>query len=201
MIANKYVIGITGQSGSGKGYVSEILKENGIPVADTDIIGHNVILKDMPAYSEIVDYFGSDILDGDKNPDRKKLAKIVFSNAEKLKKLSEITHKHIKAETVKFIEESDADIVGVDGAVIIDSPVECMCDCLIAVLAPFDVRVKRVILRDGIDEESAKSRLLAQKDEKFYSKRCDFLVNNDGVADVRAQVEEIIKIIKEKIYG
>ena len=201
MIANKYVIGITGQSGSGKGYVSEILKENGIPVADTDIIGHNVILKDMPAYSEIVDYFGCDILDGDKNPDRKKLAKIVFSDAEKLKKLSEITHKHIKAETLNFIENSNSVIVGVDGAVIIDSPVECMCDCLIAVLAPFDVRVKRVILRDGIDEESAKSRLLAQKDEKFYSDKCDYVINNDGTLDVEKQVEDIIKAIKEKLNG
>ena len=99
------IIGLTGGTGSGKGFVSERLKKRNAYVMDADKIAHEIIEKDKPAYKEIVDYFGRSILDESGCIIRRKLGDIVFSDSEKLAFLNKCTHKYINMEIMRIIDE------------------------------------------------------------------------------------------------
>lgn len=184
------IIGITGGSGCGKSYISDILRAEGIYVADADKIGHGIINECEKCRSEITEYFGDGILTNGA-VDRKKLGKIVFSEPEKLKKLSEITHKYILERIYNEIEASGGEVAAADGALLIESGMKC--DVMIGVLADYDIRLRRIMLRDGLTQGEAKQRLDAQQDDDFYRKNCDFIIyNNGGNADIE-RINEIIK--------
>jgi len=86
------VIALTGGIGSGKSTVSEIFKSKNIPIIDTDIIARQIVEKDKPAYNEIIKLFGEEILNEDKNINRKVLRKLVFSSEEKRLQLEKSLH-------------------------------------------------------------------------------------------------------------
>ena len=134
---NKKVVGITGGSGSGKSYLCGLLKNRGYDVIDTDVIARKVMEKGEECLLETVAEFGEQILD-DGNLNRKKLAKIVFSDEKKLAKLNEISHKHILKRVENMIERSVSNPVFVEGAVLIESGFDC--DLMIGVLADYEVR-------------------------------------------------------------
>lgn len=186
MMQNKKVIGITGGSGTGKSYISALLKEKGFCVIDADEVAHNCLNKDGCA-KEIVKEFGVDILTAGK-PDRKKLGKIVFSSPEKLKKLGKITHKYILEDIRQSIEKACGNIVFVDGAVLIESGMKC--DIMIGIVADKAVRKERIISRDKLTEDEAQMRISAQQEDEFYRKNCDFVIENNGG---KIDISEIIK--------
>lgn len=177
MIRNKKVIGITGGSGCGKSYVSDLLRRRGIPVIDADKTAHEVMAAGTQCCREVIDFFGGEIEENG-GINRGKLGKIVFSDPGMLKKLDEISYKYILAGIENKIENEDAEMVFVDGATLIESGMTC--DVIIGVIADFSARKKRIILRDGISEEAARMRIQAQPSEDFYRKNCDFIIYNDG---------------------
>ena len=98
------VIGLTGPSGSGKGWISNLLSRYGIPAIDTDAVYHDLLIPPSPCLSELVENFGEGIIkDGRLN--RQALASIVFSDSAKLKMLNEITHKYILKETDDMLQK------------------------------------------------------------------------------------------------
>lgn len=198
MTVSKPVFGITGASGSGKSYISGIFRSYGIDVIDADTIGHYVTSPEGAAYGELKQHFGTDIFDSSGNLVRSRLAEIVFSDKKELCILNEITHKHIKSEICSIIKNSPSPSVGIDGAVIIGSPVEAMCDFIIGVIAPFDVQIDRIMFRDGISAEKAKLRLQSQPSDEFYRSRCRYIIENSG-KDVRKEAERII--FENKLLG
>ena len=190
MMQNKKVVGITGGSGCGKSYVSAELAKRGASVIDCDKIAREVMEPGEPCLSEAVEFFGKEILENG-HLNRKKLAEIVFSDAEKLAVLNRISHKYILQSIYERIEQSDAEIVVVDGAVLIESGVRC--DMMIGVLADREIREKRITERDNLTEEEAKHRISAQKPDKFYLENCDFIVyNNIGI-----NTDELMERIKK----
>ena len=144
------VFGITGGSGSGKTSVSKMLEKLGVHIIDTDVIAHEIVEPNSDCLNELVDYFGDSILNDDKTLNRKKLASIAFSDKQKTEALSNITHKYIKAEVVKDINTTDAELVGIDGAVIIGSNVEPLCEFIVSVIADKQSRITRIKTRDNI---------------------------------------------------
>lgn len=138
------VFGITGGSGSGKTSVSKMLEKLGVHIIDTDVIAHEIVEPNSDCLNELVDYFGDSILNDDKTLNRKKLASIAFSDKQKTEALSNITHKYIKAEVVKDINTTDAELVGIDGAVIIGSNVEPLCEFIVSVIADKQSRITRL---------------------------------------------------------
>ena len=140
------VFGITGGSGSGKTSVSKMLEKLGVHIIDTDVIAHEIVEPNSECLNELVDYFGDSILNDDKTLNRKKLASIAFSDKQKTVALSNITHKYIKAEVVKDINTTDAELVGIDGAVIIGSNVEPLCEFIVSVIADKQSRIRRVTI-------------------------------------------------------
>lgn len=195
------IIGLTGGTGSGKGFVASYLKKNGAYIIDADEIAHDIILKGRPAYNELVEFFGEGILDEDRNIIRKALGKIVFSDGEKLKVLNECTHKHIGLEVEKRAEEAAKmndtyKFVVYDAPLLLDTDFKEKCDEVWVVFADAETRANRIMERDGISKSDAENRIASQKDWEFYKNAADVVIDNSkGNDDVLKDLDELLNRI------
>ena len=188
------VIGLTGGTGSGKGVISKILEEKGAFIIDADSIAHDIILKERPAYNELVVFFGESIVGNDGEIIRKKLGEIVFSNGkEKLEFLNKCTHKYIYDEIKKKIDEAEKkgiSVVVIDAPLLLEGDFKDLCSEIWAVYADEDVRLKRIMTRDGIDKEHALRRINAQRTWGNYKKWADIVIDNsEDIESVKTQVD------------
>ena len=192
------VFGITGGSGSGKTSASAILAELGVDVIDTDVIARKITEPYSDCLKELTEYFGNDILDSDGALRRQRLASIAFSDSKKTKILNRITHKYIKRDVLERIDDSKSEFVAIDGAVIIGSSIEPVCDFIVSVIADREVRLARIIERDGLTSEQAEERLDAQPDEDFYRKHSHFvIVNNGALEELKQEILNLYNKLKE----
>ncbi len=192
------IFGITGGSGSGKTSAGRIFGELGAQIIDTDIIARGVTRKGEACLDELSERFGKDILNEDGTLDRALLAEKAFSSPDKTKILNAVTHKYIKEEVLRLIKVSDSDVIGIDGAVIIGSPIEEMCEFIVAVVADSETRAKRIKERDSLTDAQVKQRLAAQPDDDFYIRAARYVIVNDGSESelrerVRRVYDEILK--------
>lgn len=190
------IIGLTGGTGSGKSVVSRSLAEAGAVIVDADQIAHEIIERGKPAYLEIIDFYGRDILDAEGNIIRKKLGEIVFHDAEKLAFLNRCTHKYIAAEVERQIAaakaQGEAKAIILDAPLLLEAGLEQICDLVWVVYAEAEVRTQRVMARDGISYESAKARIANQKSWEEYRNAADAVIDNSGdLAPLQAQIKEI----------
>ncbi len=194
-----FIIGITGGSGCGKSTVGEIFEQKGFRYIDTDKTARFITKKGQPALLEIKDYFGNVFFENGEL-DRKALAKIVFSDNEKLEQLNKITHKYITANLKTELDECEkTGVKGViiDGAALIESEINKLCDCCIFVTAPVKSRIKRIMARDGLTAEEAQRRIDGQKSDDFYKNACDYtIINDSGIEGLNKSVNEILKELK-----
>ena len=192
------ILGITGPTGAGKSTASKIFEKHGVEIIDTDVLARKIVEPDMPALKELADAFGKDILNDDGTLKRQELARLAFSDPAKLRILDSITHRYIKEEINIIIEKSKSDTVGIDGAVLFESGVSDMCDYIISVIADEDIRIKRIMSRDAISEDAARTRVGAQKNNAFYLENSDYIVYNNGREDLEEQIKTILKNIGKK---
>ena len=189
-------VGITGGSGSGKGYVCSILKEMGYPCIDTDAIVHTLYSTSEACLAELKDEFGEEIFYNGEVV-RQKLANIVFSDTAKLKALNSIVHRYVILECDKKCRElfeQGYDTVFIDAPQLYEAGMDKSLDAVIAVIAPVDVRIKRIIKRDGIDEDKAISRINNQHSDKFFIDNADYIIDNglSSESELHNRVKEII---------
>ncbi len=194
------VIGLTGGTGSGKSVVSKSLAAAGAVIVDADKIAHEIILKGEPAYQEIIEYYGTGILDEEGNIIRKKLGEIVFNDKEKLAFLNQCTHKYITAEVKRQIaeakEENKATAIIVDAPLLLEAKLETVCDLVWVVYAEPEVRAQRVMARDGITYELAKARIANQKSWEEYKAAADAVIDNSkDLPYLEGQLAEILKTL------
>lgn len=176
-------IGITGPTGSGKTTALNALKKLGVYILDADAVYYDLLAHDEDMKEELRDRFGEEIADPDGMIERKKLGAIVFADPAALLDLNAITHKYIGAENNRRKKQAEAEgyrAVAVDAIALIESGMGKDCDTVVSVLAPAEVRVKRIMARDGISEEYARSRINAQKPDSFYIENSDHVLLNDG---------------------
>ncbi len=186
------VIGLTGGSGSGKSTIAALMEQRGIHVIDADKIGRFVVEKGRPALDEIVEEFGKEVLFENGDLDRKKLASIVFTDKESLLKLNKITHKYITEIIKEELAANKDNMCAIDAAVLKESGIIDMCDHVIAVIADKDVRVKRIMARDGISEQAATDRINSQDPDAKYIQYADFVINNSGDVSLESLLEDIL---------
>jgi len=194
------VIGLTGNSGSGKSVVSNIIKKNNAYIIDADKIAHNIMKKGQSAYNEIVREFGNEILYKDKKINRKALASIVFNNREKLIKLNKITHKYIlkaiikKISSIKRKHKSFSYIV-IDAPLLIETGLNKKCNVIWIVNADIEKRIERVIKRDNISREKAIERFKNQTPFEELKKFTDVIIENntDDINVISNVVEKELK--------
>lgn len=203
---NRLLLGVTGGIATGKTVVSKMLEEMGAPIIDFDIIARQVVEPEKPAWQEIVAYFGEQVLQEDRNLDRKKLSDIVFQDLEKRKKLEEFTHPRISEEFVRQVNEitnrnPDA-IIQVVIPLLIELNLQYRFHKILVVYAPKEMQIERLMKRDGITREVAANILKAQLpiDEKIgYA---DFVIHNEGsLEETKKQVEGLWESLKKIQIG
>ncbi len=181
-----YIIGLTGPSGSGKGRVAEVLADLGVAVIDADAVYHSLIKSDTACTRALAAHFGPQVLAADGGVDRQKLADTVFCGDEqqsrRLLQLNTITHHHVLEAIRQRIDQlrNQYDTVVVDAPTLIESGFHRECDTVIAVFAERDIRMARIICRDGLDDAAAARRIDAQPAKEFYLAQASYIIENNG---------------------
>ena len=180
------IIGITGPSGSGKSLLTTRIASMGYPVIDADGVYHSLLAPPSKCLDALREVFGNDIFSPDGTMDRVALAKIVFSDKEKLALLNG-TVLPIVLDTIEdMIRELECqgnDKVILDAPTLIESGFYKKCHTVISVLCPKEIRVERIVLRDGISAQKAWERINAQKDDSFYREHSHIVITSDKEAE------------------
>jgi len=177
------IIGITGGTGCGKTTLLNAVQQRGGMVLDCDAIYHQLLLTDRKMLSAIGQRFPGVIEDGQLN--RKKLGAIVFADSDALQDLNRITHAAVKQEVLRRLEEKPA-LAAIDAIALFEGGLAELCDVTVAVTAPVEDRVSRLVKRDGISEEYARSRIAAQHDAQWFQSRCSHVLENNNNLDAFA---------------
>ena len=193
------IIGLCGGSGSGKGIVSSLFLEYGIPSIDTDALYREMTSFNSDCMQALIGEFGERISRSGGSLDRAVMASIVFSDSAKLKRLNTITHRFILNKTreilTQYRDEGRLAAI-VDAPVLFESGFDAECDEVICVVAEAEIRLKRIMSRDGIDMDAAKKRVMAQKpDEELIARSNYVITNNQDLCSLKEQVERIAKTI------
>lgn len=189
------IIGLTGTSGSGKGYLSSFLENDDTVIIDTDKVYHDMISVPGKTVDQLVSLFGSSVLNERGGIDRKALAAIVFADREKLLMLNSVTHALILERTRELICSSGKKYAVVDAPLLFESGFDAECDLILGVTAPKEIRLERIMSRDGISRDAAQKRINNQKDDSFYHSHCDCVIINDG-RDITSDIDKFKELIK-----
>ena len=171
------IIGITGITGSGKTTLLTALAEAGATVLDCDAIYHQLLQQDPQLLAAIEARFPGTVENGVLQ--RKKLGAIVFSDTAALSDLNRITHAAIHEEVLRQLAQQPA-IAAIDAIALFESGLNELCDVTVAIIAPDQLRLERLMQRDGISEQYARQRIQAQHSDDWFRKKCDYTLENDG---------------------
>ena len=177
------IIGITGGTGCGKTTLLNLIAARGGLILDCDAIYHELLISDKKMLSAIENRFPGVVENGALN--RKKLGAIVFADENALLDLNRITHAAVKTEVLRRLEDAPV-LAAIDAIGLFEGNLAPLCDVTVAVTAPEEARVKRLMLRDGISEDYARSRIRAQHREDWFRERCDYVLSNNGTLDAFA---------------
>ena len=177
------VIGITGGSGSGKTTLLNIIRQQGGLVLDCDAIYHDLLRSDTTMLEAIETRFPGTVRDG--ALDRKKLGGIVFADEGALLDLNAITHTAVKQEVLRRLADAPA-LVAIDAIGLFEGGLAELCHTTVAVTAPEEMRIVRLMNREGISREYAQKRIAAQKSEAWFREKCDYVLENDSTLDAFA---------------
>ena len=186
------VIGLCGGSGSGKGAVSKIFLEIGIPSIDTDAVYREMTLSDSPCMRALAAEFGKEIINSLGGLDRTRLASIVFNDPSRLEKLNKIAHSFILDETRRRLDNYRGEgfpAAIVDAPVLFESGFDNECDEIICVVADREIRTCRIMSRDGITRDAAEKRIASQMPDEILISKCDHVIyNNSDIESLREQI-------------
>ena len=169
------IIGITGGTGCGKTTLLNVIAEHGGLILDCDAIYHELLTRDTLLLNKIEARFPGTVENGILQ--RKKLGSLVFSDEKALLDLNAITHGAVKAEVIRRLETMPK-LAAIDAIALFEGGLAELCDLTVAVTAPAEIRVQRLMLRDNISESYARSRIAAQHDESWFRQRCDRVLEN-----------------------
>lgn len=171
------ILGITGGTGCGKTTLLNCIAEQGGLILDCDAIYHELLRNDPALLSAIEARFPGSVENGVLQ--RKKLGNLVFSDEKALEDLNAITHGAVKAEVLRRLSEKPR-LAAIDAIALFEGGLATLCDITVAVTAPEEARIQRLMVRDGIGRDYAKRRITAQKSAEWFRERCDYCLENNG---------------------
>lgn len=198
-------IGITGGIGSGKSVVSSFFRSMGIPVYDADSASKRLLVTDQRLKAELISLLGHDVYDGD-NLNRAVMAKMIFNDNDLLSKVNAVIHPAVRRDCIEWFDlhanmiDCKFPFLAVESALIYEAYFENMLDCVLMVYAPKDVRISRVMRRDGMDEASVMARISKQMPDEQKKEMANYVIVNDGVRAIIPQVNAFLDSLGGKEF-
>ena len=200
------IIGLTGGIASGKTTVSNILQELGAEIVDADRVAHQILKKGNRGWQQVIDYFGSDIVDEKGEIDRSQLATRIFNNQKDREKLEEITHpliiEKIKNRITKLQNKKNDNkkkMIVLVAPLLYETGLEDLVDQVWVVYVNREVQKKRLQNRDKISAEEADNRINSQLSLNKKKQMADIVIGNNGTREeLRTRVEEVWERVKKK---
>ena len=191
------IIGLTGGIGSGKSTVAKHIEQMGVPVYIADLEAKKILDTD-DAVSEVAEAFGQEIIENGK-VNREKLSQIVFQQPQKLKILNSIIHPKVALHFKNWVDaHSQEPIVIKEAAILFESGSYKDCDKVILVTAPKEIRIQRVIKRDGLSRQAIESRMQNQWSEEEKEALSDFVITNINLQKALKSAEKIILALRNR---
>ncbi len=178
--AGKYVIGITGNIGTGKSVVRKMLEHLGAYGIDADALGHRAIAKGAPGYKAVLETFGKYMLGADEQIDRAKLSRIVFTDPEALAALEQIIHPLVGQALDLIIRRATQRVIAVEAIKLIEANIHKNCDSLWVTYAPPEVQISRLIHNRRLTESEARQRMVSQPPQERKMAAADIIIKNVG---------------------
>lgn len=204
-MSKAYVVGLTGPIGSGKSVVAQIFLNNDYKLIDADKVAREVVEKGSPVLEKLALEFGCDVINQDGTLNRRLLADRAFSTKEGTDRLNSITHPAIVDLVKKKIaqyEENGVERIIYDAPLLFESNTNKLCDCIVSVIAPKEVRIQRVIERDSVTEADVRKRISAQHDESYYTEKSNYVIyNNSTLKELRRRTQSIVRALREVENG
>lgn len=198
MTEKRFIIGLTGQTGAGKSTVAKILEENGLFIINADSVAREVVEKGEPTLTKLANSFGDDILNSDGILNRKLLASRAFSSRENTDLLNSITHpaitERIRLKISQAFENGEKAVV-IDAPQLFESGENEMCDIIVTVAAPLEIRLHRIMNRDGVTEDEAHLRINAQLSEEYYINNSDIVIRNFPPYELKNETEKLLNLL------
>ena len=192
------VIGITGGTGAGKTSALRAIEDLGGRVLDCDAVYHQMLREDKELQAAIGAEFGG-VFTRSGELDRKKLGEMVFSSKERLARLNDIAFQFVKPELERRMAEAPCRLWAIDAISLVESGLGQLCDRTVAVTSPQELRVRRIMARDGIDERYARMRIGAQKSDQYFREHCDCELEN--AAETAEEFRQQARAFFEKLIG
>ena len=178
----KFVVGLTGPTGSGKSTAREIAAELGFFCIDADKVARDATKAGSPLLPVLQKEFG-DILNLDGSLNRAKLASAAFCDTASTEKLNSIMLPYIVKMIEHIIEGTKSILILLDAPTLFEAGANKLCKKTVGVVADESIRLKRIMARDNITEDAAKLRMSAGKQQSFYEENCDYILTNNSTAD------------------
>lgn len=188
------IIGLTGLTGAGKSTIAQKLMAYGCYHIDADKVAREVINNNENVKNKLKERFGDDVITSDGTTNRPLLASRAFADEQSTLDLNDITHPAVIEEIksiIKDMEEVGYRGVIIDAIALFESGLADLCNFNVAVVAPKEIRLERIMKRDNITEEKALERINAQKDESFFTSRADFVLWNYPPYDINVEIKPI----------
>ncbi|MCL2187859.1 MAG: dephospho-CoA kinase [Defluviitaleaceae bacterium] len=192
------IIGVTGISGSGTSTAATILQEMGGYIISADELAHASMMRDKEAYTQIVNYFGNEIVNTNGEIDRKKLGALVFGKPELLALLEGFIHPQVWKDTEILLEEARLNnypFAVIDAPLLIEAGMHTMCDTTVLITASDTTRAERIMQRDNISPESAVRRLASRAGDEARIPYAQAVLENEGdINTLREKIQQVITL-------
>lgn len=189
-------IAITGGIGSGKTFVSNLLKERGIPIYNSDDEAKRLMVSDEGIRRDLMALLGEDVYQGDVL-NKPLLASYLFADAGNAARINAIVHPRVRADFSRWLSEhQDVEVAGLECAILYEAGFEDTVDKVVMVYAPESLRIERAMKRDNATESQIRARIAAQMDDEEKSRRSDYVIYTDGRFSVEEQLSDLIKHLK-----
>lgn len=184
------IVGLTGGMGSGKTTVGNLLKDLGVPVYNSDVEAKKLMESSKKLRRQISDLFGANAYN-EKTLNRSYIAKKVFDNKKLLRKLNSIVHPAVRKHFIKWIKKQNAPYVVQETALLFENKSMDAYDQIVLVTAPLELKINRIMQRDGSDKNAILKRIENQLPDSEKIEFSDHVIENIDLEETRAKVEEL----------
>lgn len=185
-------IGITGGIGSGKSYIADLIKKQGLPVFNCDDAAKYIMANDDEIKAKLKELIGEEIYTDGGNLNKQMMSDFIYLNEDNRKKINEIVHPAVREQYMRWLSVQYTSVVFMESAILFESGFSDLVDKVIHVFASDEVRLHRLIKRDGLTRLQAYERMQAQMSEAVKMKFADYCILNNGNMNVAKQLGHIL---------